>query len=165
MRSRGISRKSDMWHFQFSIWLKCSFGEVFCWKPHLNWSNGSKVMSNWMILKTIEIHSFFWLYHTINAADFRLIPLDHNTYVQNKPRILLCVICKMLGLVMWLLTTILSLRQNEPYFGDTNVKQEILKSIATLQPSQFKNQWFFLAIWWITFWEYFYSTFSLGTVT
>ncbi len=28
MRSRGISGKSSMWHFQFSIWLKCSFGEV-----------------------------------------------------------------------------------------------------------------------------------------
>ena len=31
MRSREISLKwvkSNMWHFQFSIWLKCSFGEV-----------------------------------------------------------------------------------------------------------------------------------------
>ncbi len=28
MWSRGISRKLDMWHFQFSIWLKCSLGEV-----------------------------------------------------------------------------------------------------------------------------------------
>ncbi len=27
------------------------------------------------------MHSFFWLYLTINAADFRLIPLDRNTYV------------------------------------------------------------------------------------
>ncbi len=28
MRSRGISRKSNIRHFQFSIWLKSSFGEV-----------------------------------------------------------------------------------------------------------------------------------------
>ncbi len=28
MRSRDISQNSNMWHFQFSIWLKCSFGEV-----------------------------------------------------------------------------------------------------------------------------------------
>ncbi len=26
------------------------------------------------------MHSFFWLYLTINAPDFRLIPLDRNTY-------------------------------------------------------------------------------------
>ena len=28
MRSREISLKSNLWHFQFSIWLKCSFEEV-----------------------------------------------------------------------------------------------------------------------------------------
>ena len=28
MQSRGISRKSHMWHFQFSIWLMSSLGEV-----------------------------------------------------------------------------------------------------------------------------------------
>ena len=28
MQSRGISWKSNMWHFQFSIWLECSLGEV-----------------------------------------------------------------------------------------------------------------------------------------
>ena len=28
MQSRGISRKLDMWHFQFSIWWACSLGEV-----------------------------------------------------------------------------------------------------------------------------------------
>ena len=28
MRSRGISRRSNMWHFQFSIWLMSSLGEV-----------------------------------------------------------------------------------------------------------------------------------------
>ena len=57
---------SNIWHFQFSIWrLKCSFGVVFCWKPHLNWASGSKVMSNWRIFKTKrnkKINSSFWLY-------------------------------------------------------------------------------------------------------
>ncbi len=34
MWSREISQNSNMWHFQFSIWLKCSFGEVqFAEKP------------------------------------------------------------------------------------------------------------------------------------
>ena len=31
-------------------------------------------------LKTKAIHSFFWLYPTINVPDFRLIPLDRNTH-------------------------------------------------------------------------------------
>ncbi len=28
------------------------------------------------------MHSFFWLYLTINAADFRLIPLDRYTFFE-----------------------------------------------------------------------------------
>ncbi len=31
-------------------------------------------------MKTKEMHSFFWLYLTINAPDFQLIPLDRNTF-------------------------------------------------------------------------------------
>ena len=83
MRSRGINQKSDLWHFQFFYLievLRCTF----CWKPCLNWSSGSKVISNWMILRTIENNrnSFlFWLCLTINTLDFWLIPLDRNTYV------------------------------------------------------------------------------------
>ncbi len=65
MRSSGISWNS-MWHFQFSIWLKCSLG-TFCWKPHLKRSSGSKVMSDWRVLRTIEHNrnSFLFLaiYH------------------------------------------------------------------------------------------------------
>ncbi len=53
--------------------LRCTF----CWKPRL----GRSVMSNWRILRTIEICSFFWLYLRINAADFRLMPLGRNTYM------------------------------------------------------------------------------------
>ncbi len=30
------------------------------------------------------MHSFFWLYLIINASDFQLIPLDHNTYIEYK---------------------------------------------------------------------------------
>ena len=57
---------------------------TFCWKIHLNRSSGSKVMSNWKILRTIQNNRnsfFFWLYLTINAQNFRLIPLDRNAYV------------------------------------------------------------------------------------
>ena len=37
--------------------------------------------------KKKRFHFFFWLYLTINAADFRLIPLDrNNTYKWNKTK-------------------------------------------------------------------------------
>ncbi len=54
MRSREISLKSNMWHFQFSSWLNSSFERhiQLKWKPHLTWTSGSKVMSNWRILAT-----------------------------------------------------------------------------------------------------------------
>ena len=85
MRSRGISRKSNMWHCQFSIWLKCSFRKAhFAENP--TWIS-PVVLMLWAIegfseqWKTIEIHFFFWIYLLINAANFRLIPLDRNTHV------------------------------------------------------------------------------------
>ena len=83
MRSWEISWNSQIWHFQFSIWLKYSFGEVH-FAENSTWI-GPVVSRLWAEggfskhQKTIEI---FWLYLTINAADnFRLIPLDHNTYI------------------------------------------------------------------------------------
>ncbi len=70
------------------------FSLLFDWSPHkeryilLETPHESDLWfqsySNWKILKTIktkEMHFLFWLYLTINAPDFRLIPLDHNTYV------------------------------------------------------------------------------------
>ena len=50
MRSREISRNSNMWHFHFSIWLfKVLIWRgprgTFCRNPHLNWSSGS--VRNW----------------------------------------------------------------------------------------------------------------------
>ncbi len=83
--SREISLKLNMWHFQFSIWLKCSFGEVH-FAENSNWIR-PVVPKLWAIegfsaqKKTKEIPSFFWLYLTINAPDFRLIPQDHSTYL------------------------------------------------------------------------------------
>ncbi len=67
MRSREISLKLNMWHFQISIWLECPFGEVhFAENP--TW-NGPVVPKLWVIIEgfseqliTTEIHSFFWLY-------------------------------------------------------------------------------------------------------
>ena len=44
MRSRGISRKLYMWHFQFSIFIEVLIWRgKFCWKPHLNRSSGSNL--------------------------------------------------------------------------------------------------------------------------
>ncbi len=59
-------------------------GYLLSWKPHMNQTSGSKFVSNWRILKTIENkrNSFLFLAIShINAPDFRLIPLDRNTYV------------------------------------------------------------------------------------
>ena len=86
MRSREISlMRGLMWHFQFHFLIEVLIWRgTFSWKLHLNRTSGSKVMSNWMILWTIENnnekHFFFWLYLTINAPDidFRLI-IDRNT--------------------------------------------------------------------------------------
>ncbi len=84
MWSRGIIRKLNVWHLQFSIWLKSSLGEVqFAANP--TWI-GPVVPKLWQLndsqnnRKQKKMHSFFWQYLTTNAADFRLIPLDCNTY-------------------------------------------------------------------------------------
>ena len=45
------SRTCDI--FSFLLNLIAHLG-TFCWKPHLNRSSGSKVMSNWRIRKTIK---------------------------------------------------------------------------------------------------------------
>ncbi len=71
MRSREIKHAR---HFQFSIWLKCSFGEVhvqFAENPHLNRTR----VSNWRVLKTIENKriSFLLLVVSHNQSHFRLI--------------------------------------------------------------------------------------------
>ena len=79
MQSRGISQKSNMWHFPFSIWLKPSLGEVhFAENP--TWIG--PVVPKLQELKDSQNkrNSFFWLYLTINAADFRLIPQGRNTF-------------------------------------------------------------------------------------
>ncbi len=84
MQSGEISLTSNMWHFQFSIWLKCLFWEVHENPTWLGWV----VPKFWAIegfseLTTIEntknYNPFFWLYLTINAPDFQLSPQDRNT--------------------------------------------------------------------------------------
>ena len=48
-----ISLKTNMWHIQFSIGLKCSFCiGTFCWKPHL--TSGSKVYEQLKDSQTLE---------------------------------------------------------------------------------------------------------------
>ena len=69
MQSRGISQNSE--HVTFSV---CYLIEVllwrgtYCWKPHLNRISGSKVMSNWMVVKTIET----------KIKSFLLLAVSHN---------------------------------------------------------------------------------------
>ena len=76
MRSREISRNSNMWHnFHFSIWLKCSWRGK-CWKPHLNRSGGSKVMSNWRILRTTENNTNSFLFLAISHNQCSRLPTD-----------------------------------------------------------------------------------------
>ena len=52
-----------LWHFQFSVWLKSSLGEVhFAEKTHLNQASGFKVIAIERFskqYKTKETHSFF----------------------------------------------------------------------------------------------------------
>ncbi len=81
MRSRRISRRWNKQHFQFSIWSKTSLRELKTSPESDQWFQS---YSNWKILKTNEVHSFFWLYLTINSPHFRLIPLDRNTCNANK---------------------------------------------------------------------------------
>ena len=55
LQSRG--NQSEVEHVTFSVFYLIEmliWRGIFCWKPHLNWISGSKVMSNWRILKTIE---------------------------------------------------------------------------------------------------------------
>ena len=65
MRYREISLKSNsnMWHFQFYIWLKCSLGEVhFAEKPHLNQTSGSEVVVIEEFSKEMKIYPFFFFF-------------------------------------------------------------------------------------------------------
>ncbi len=54
MRSRGISRKSAMWHFQFSIWLKSSIRKVHFAETPPESDQWFLSYSTWKIFKTIE---------------------------------------------------------------------------------------------------------------
>ncbi len=71
------SRTCDIFSFHL---IEVLIRGTFCRKPHLNRSSGSEVIAIERFSKqqkTKEMHSFFWLYLTINASDFRLISLDH----------------------------------------------------------------------------------------
>ena len=70
MRSREISLKSNMWHFQSFLldWSAQSahLERYILLKMHLNWTSGSKVMSNWRILKTIKNKRNLFLFLAIS---------------------------------------------------------------------------------------------------
>ena len=63
--------QSDVAHVTFSVFYlteKLIWRGTFCWKPHLNRASGSKVTSNWMILRTIEN----------NRNSFLFLAMSHN---------------------------------------------------------------------------------------
>ena len=70
MRSREISLKSNMWHFQFSTWLKCSLRYILLKTPP-DWTSGSKVVGKWRIL---------WTQNKRNSLLFLAVSHDHNQY-------------------------------------------------------------------------------------
>ncbi len=49
---------------------------TFCWKPHLNRSSGSEVMSNWKILRTIENNRNSFLFLAISHNQWCRLPAD-----------------------------------------------------------------------------------------
>ena len=71
--------QSEGKHVTFSVFYLIEvliWSGTFCWKPRLNQTSGSKVMSNWRMLKTIEnkINSFLWLSLSHNQCSW--IPTD-----------------------------------------------------------------------------------------
>ncbi len=75
MRSREILFNFLFYLIELFIW-RGTFG----WKLHLNQTSGSKVMYNWTLKTTENNRKKFIPISHINTPDFRLIPLDHNTY-------------------------------------------------------------------------------------
>ncbi len=105
IRSREISLyevglKCDFFIFLFDwSWSAHLVGEVhFAKNP--TWIGQVVPKQFWPIegfskqKKIKEIHSFFWLYLTINAPNFWLIPLDCNTYITFKQN------CKLSPLIL-----------------------------------------------------------------
>ncbi len=86
MRSSGISQNSLMWHFQFSIWSAHLEMYILLKTPleSVQWFQGyEQLKGSQNNRKQKKFTSFSGYispgYLTINAADFRLIPLDRNT--------------------------------------------------------------------------------------
>ncbi len=79
MRSSQISLKSNMWCLQFSIWLKCSFGEVhFAENPTWIGSVVSKLwaIEDWRILWTKEKTKIFIHFLALSRHQCSRLPTD-----------------------------------------------------------------------------------------
>ncbi len=69
--------KSNRWHFSVFYLIEVLIWRGnFCWKPHLNQTSGSKVMSNWRILKTIENKRNSFLFLAISHNQCSRLPTD-----------------------------------------------------------------------------------------
>ncbi len=63
-----LGDQSKIEHVTFSVFYLIevlTWRGTFCWNPHLNWTGGSKVMSNWRILR-IESKRYSYLFRAIS---------------------------------------------------------------------------------------------------
>ncbi len=64
-----LSGSVELAHVTFSVFYLIevfTWRGTFCWKPHLNRSSGSKVISNWRVLRTIENNRNTFLFLAIS---------------------------------------------------------------------------------------------------
>ncbi len=117
MRSRGISQKSNMWHFQFSNWLKSSLQfaanhtQIKPVVPKLKQLKDS--LNNRKQKKCIP---FSGCVSQINNPDLRLIPLDRNKYYLFKDQ-RACHIDINIILIIWLQISENYMPQMYLYYG------------------------------------------------
>ncbi len=69
----------DIFSFLFYLIEVLTWRGTFCWKPHLNRSSGSKVMSIWRVLRTIENNRSSFLFPTISDNQCCWLPTDRTT--------------------------------------------------------------------------------------
>ena len=74
--SRGISQKSNMWHFQFSIWLRSSLRGVHFVINLPESDQWFQSWSNWKILKTTENKRNTFLFLAVSHYQYPRLPSD-----------------------------------------------------------------------------------------
>ncbi len=92
MRSRGASRKSNMWHFQFFYLIEVLIRKgIFCRKSHLNQASGSKVKVIERFSKHVRMFSITWstamAFNRNKRNAFLFLAVSHNqcSWLQTDP--------------------------------------------------------------------------------